>query len=166
MARLSLKGREFTFYFPSIEDKARWKSLAKPLTLNRWIFLMVEKALEGAPNLAVRSTSDDINAIRREVVILRQENTVLAARLDRSQRDLADLRSSKDSLPLEKSILDLIKLFVSGGTWTSSEILSAVKMTVENEALRAKAIGKSLELLEDSDLVEKTQTGWRLNKHD
>ncbi len=159
MARPSLKDREYTFYFPSDDDKARWKKLAYPLTLNRWIYLQVEKALESP----AASPRDDINALRKEVVDLRQENTVLAAKLDRSQQDLA--ASSRDSsLPLEQSILDLIKLFVSGGTWTPGQILSAVKMTVDNEALRAKAINKSLEMLEDSELVEKTQTGWKLHE--
>lgn len=158
MARPSLKDREYTFYFPSDDDKARWKKLAHPLTLNRWIYLQVERSLENAPS----PRDGDINALRKEVVELRQENTILAAKLDRSQQDLADLQS-RDSLPLERSILGLIKLFIRGGTWTPTEINKQFYTEFHNDINNAKAINKSLEMLEDSELVEKTQTGWRLH---
>jgi hypothetical protein len=157
MARPSLKSVEYSFYFPSPEDKARWKQLAHPLTLNRWIYLMVEKALENEP--APRDGGDSINILRKEVVELRQENTALAAKLERSQQDLA---SSRDSLPLEQSLLGLFKLFIRGGTWTPAEINKQFFTEFHNDINISKAVNKSLELLEDSELVEKTQTGWRL----
>ena len=56
----------------------------------------------------------------------------------------------------------MIKLLIRGGTWTPTEISKQFFTEFHDDINKAKAINKSLELLEDSELVEKTQTGWRL----
>jgi hypothetical protein len=113
--------RVFTFLFPTAEDKARWKKLAEPLTLNRWIFLQVERAIEDAP-VTTRTTTDDINALRKENLELRKENEAMAAKLDQSRaREVEDiLERSKGPMPMDKHVVDLLR---SGGYWSSTRLM-------------------------------------------
>ena len=185
--------RAFTFLFPTPADKARWKKLAEPLTLNRWIFLQVERALEDAP---VTTAIEDINALRKEVVDLRKENESMASRLDQIRaREVEDiLERSKAPMQMDKHVVDLLR---SGGYWTSTKLIKklaqeavqpdgmqAIRMdddTDSNNSITAdffsnklnenltlevdvKAVERTLDALEQIGLVKKSWQGWKWNK--
>jgi hypothetical protein len=159
MARPKDRDRQFTLYFRSAEEKKRLRKLAKPYTLTKWILLTIDQAVDAPPKPNV---SDDINALRAEVVNLRKENTLLATKLDRSNREIADLRTSRE--PMEAQMRDLIRLFANNtGVLEPSEILAAMVAETGSGtgAARIKSINKYLEQLEDSDLITKTQRGWK-----
>ncbi|MGD0951210.1 MAG: hypothetical protein ABR985_02260 [Methanotrichaceae archaeon] len=185
--------RVFTFLFPTAEDKARWKKLAEPLTLNRWIFLQVERAIEDAP-VTTRTTTDDINALRKENLELRKENEAMAAKLDQSRaREVEDiLERSKGPMPMDKHVVDLLR---SGGYWTSTKLIKKLAQEAAPEAMQAfrmddddasnsvvaadffsnfnenltlevdvKAVERTLDALEQIGLVKKSWQGWKWNK--
>jgi hypothetical protein len=185
--------RVFTFLFPTAEDKARWKKLAEPLTLNRWIFLQVERAIEDAP-VTTRTTTDDINALRKENLELRKENEAIAAKLDQSRaREVEDiLERSKGPMPMDKHVVDLLR---SGGYWTSTKLIKKLAQEAAPEAMQAfrmddddasnsvvaadffsnfnenltlevdlKAVERTLDALEQIGLVKKSWQGWKWNK--
>jgi hypothetical protein len=185
--------RVFTFLFPTAEDKARWKKLAEPLTLNRWIFLQVERAIEDAP-VTTRTTTDDINALRKENLELRKENEAMAAKLDQSRaREVEDiLERSKGPMPMDKHVVDLLR---SGGYWTSTKLIKKLAQEAAPEAMQAfrmddddasnsvvaadffsnfnenltlevdvKAVERTLDALEQIGLIKKSWQGWKWNK--
>ena len=185
--------RVFTFLFPTAEDKARWKKLAEPFTLNRWIFLQVERAIEDAP-VTTRTTTDDINALRKENLELRKENEAMAAKLDQSRaREVEDiLERSKGPMPMDKHVVDLLR---SGGYWTSTKLIKKLAQEAAPEAMQAfrmddddasnsvvaadffsnfnenltlevdlKAVERTLDALEQIGLVKKSWQGWKWNK--
>jgi 23S rRNA pseudoU1915 N3-methylase RlmH len=178
--------RQFTLYFRSVEDKKRWRELSKPYTLNKWILLTVEKALE-SPAPSRTKTTDDINALRKEVVDLRKENESLAARLDQIRaREVEDIleRSSNTPMRMDKHVVDLLR---SGGYWSSTRLIKKLAQEAappegmhafameennsitadffsninDNLTLDVKAVERTLDALEQIGLVKKTWQGWK-----
>lgn len=132
MARREVNDRQFSLYFPSVADKERWRKLAKPYTLNHWIMLMVEKAIEDKP---AESSSDEVNALRKRNLELEHENKILATKLKQSQ----EVKGIKGPLPLDKQVVDLLK---SGGYWPSTKIIKELKISAEDEGEMATADGE------------------------
>ncbi len=187
MARREVQDRQFTIYLDSHEDLERWKKLAKPYTLNRWIMLQVERGI-AAPKKT--KDTDEVNALRKRNLELESENEALTARLEKIQaKEVEDM--SKGPLPLDKSVVDLLK---SGGQWSSARIVKELvkrEMAVAegdedvnyykdegidegpalslepppfNHSERLKAIKKTLEELCNLGLVKQTWQGWAWNK--
>ena len=154
--------RRLTFYFPTTADKERWRKLAEPLPLSHWIWLKVEQSLEPTPTLS----GDDINALRKQVMDLRNENDLLKAKLKQTQTELDDHRSSAKVPMMDKGVVDLLR---SGGAWTSIQLIKMLeKGSLRNEKdnirLDVKAIDFTLDMLSNMELAEKTWTGWRWKK--
>jgi hypothetical protein len=170
MARREVQPRQFTIYFNSREDLERFKKIAEPYTLNHWIMLTIEKAVEKP----IRTkSSDEINALRKENHELRQENEVLTARLEKTKAKEVDalLEKAKGPMQLDKEVVDLLR---SGGVWSSTRIIKTVTELYlrldENKFKggisedRTRAIRRTLEELNNLDLVKKTWKGWAWNK--
>jgi len=170
MARREVQPRQFTIYFNSVEDLERFKKIAEPYTLNRWIMLTIEKAVEKP----IRTkSSDEINALRKENHELRQENEVLTARLEKTKAKEVDalLEKAKGPMQLDKEVVDLLR---TGGVWSSTRIMKTVtelylrldenkfKGGISEE--RTRAIKRTLEELYNLDLVKKTWKGWAWKK--
>lgn len=161
------RDRHHTIYLPTKEDLDRWRSLAEPLTLNRWIFLMVEKAIstDAADRPKARFSDDTVIALRNENFTLKKETESLWETIQYLQKKLEDLQGSP--LPLDKEVVDILRL---GGVWTSNNLndvlktkADASKQESENNALRAKAIRNTLDQLSDCGLVKKSWQGWKLD---
>ncbi|MGD0954954.1 MAG: hypothetical protein ABR985_21645 [Methanotrichaceae archaeon] len=134
MADLKFKHRQFTIYLPSAEDLDRWRKLAPPYALNRWVYLMVEKALEGEQQRQTRTTIDT-DALRKEVVDLRKENESLAAKLDHIRsKEVEDIleRSSNSPMQLDRHVVDLLR---SGGCWSSARLIKKLSQQPENNVV-------------------------------
>jgi hypothetical protein len=91
MARPELHGRQYTIYSATKEDLIKWKQLCPPLTLNAWILTAIDRfvdEIESNPVLhpSPRQGGADINALRREIVALKEENQRLTARLSEFER--------------------------------------------------------------------------------
>jgi len=125
MARPEVRDRQFTIYFESREDLERWRKLSKPLTLNHWIMLMVEKAIEDAPTRT--KSNDDINDLRKENLWLKKENKVMAAKLEQNRaREIEDLmEQAKGPMLLDKQVVDLLR---SGDHWSSTQIIKKLNI--------------------------------------
>lgn len=185
MARREVQDRQFSLYFPSVADKERWRKLAKPYTLNHWIILMVQKAIENKPT---ESSSDEVNALRKRNLELEQENKLLVRKLGQSRA--REVKGLKGPMPLDKQVVNLLK---SGGFWPSTKIIRELKITVDGEddglylesssihgqriepllkhsisevdsSERVRAVSNTLEQLSDLELVENTWQGWRWRK--
>jgi hypothetical protein len=191
MADPKFRDRQFTIYLPSAEDLDRWRALSKPYALNRWVYLMVEKALE-SPAPSRTKTTDDINALRKEVVDLRKKNESLAAKLDqRRAKEVEDIleRSSNAPMQMDKHVVDLLR---SGGYWSSTRLMTKLAQEAappegmhafrmdddpvvaadffsnnfnENLTLEVdvKAVERTLDALEQIGLVKKSWQGWKWN---
>ena len=171
--RPEFKGRQATIYLDTHADLVRWKKLAKPNTLNRWVIETVEAAIE-APR-PKSSNGEEINQLRKENLDLRQEVERLAARLREAEEVYEKTAHTIHSPQLDRNVVDLLR---SGGTWTSPKIteqlLTADKDTYKkffteshnelNKVDHAKSISRTLELLEQAGLVEQTERGWIWNK--
>jgi len=132
MADSKFKNRQFTIYLPSAEDLYRWRKLAPPYALNRWIYLQVEKALEGEQQRKQTRTTHDTDALRKEVAELRKENGALAAKLDHIRsKEVEDIleRSSNSPMQLDRHVVDLLR---SGGCWTSTKLIKKLSQQPEN----------------------------------
>jgi len=132
MADLKFKHRQFTIYLPSAEDLDRWRALSKPYALNRWVYLMVEKALECGEQQRQTRTTIDTDALRKEVAELRQKNSILAAKLDHIRsKEVEDIleRSSNSPMQLDKHVVDLLR---SGGCWSSARLIKKLSQQPEN----------------------------------
>jgi hypothetical protein len=185
MARREIRDRQYTIYFPSKDDLERWRKLSRPLTLNHWIMLMVEKSIEDEPTKT--KSSDDINALRKENLELKKENKVLEAKLEQNRvREVEGLlEQARGPMPLDRHVVDLLR---SGGCWPSARIIKELKITAEKEMATAdgedglylpsaftsaftsalirghgsepRAVNKTLEQLETLGLVKNTWKGW------
>jgi hypothetical protein len=139
--------RVFTFLFPSAEDKTRWKKLAEPLTLNRWIFLMVERALEIASTPPPDDHYDDfsITALLTEVRMLRHQKKDLEETIANAE----PIRQPPE--PLNKEVVSLLR---SGGSWTSTHIIK--ELGVDS----LSSINYTLEQLSELDLIKRDWRGF------
>jgi hypothetical protein len=123
MADPKFKDRQLTLYLPTKEDLDRWRSLSKPYTLNHWVYLQVEKALEGGEQQRRTRTTHDTDALRKEVAALRKENEALAAKLDHIRsKEVEDIleRSSNSPMQLDRHVVDVLR---SGGCWSSARLI-------------------------------------------
>jgi len=169
--RPEFKGRQATIYLDTHADLVRWKKLAKPNTLNRWVIETVEAAIE-APR-PKSSNGEEINQLRKENLDLRQEVERLAARL-REAEEVYE-KSTQIHPQLDKGVVDLLR---SGGTWTSPKI-NAQLLTADKDLYKkffteshaefskvdhAKAINRTLEQLELVGLIKQTAKGWTWSK--
>ena len=149
--------RAFTFLFPTAADKARWKKLAEPLTLNRWIFLQVERALEAAskPSLPYDNVGDlSITGLQTEVTMLRYQKKDLERTLANAEKQL--IHQQQPPEPLNKDVVSLLR---SGGPWTSTRIIK------ELGSDHAASINYTLEQLSELDLIKRDWRGFSwLNK--
>jgi hypothetical protein len=185
MARREVQPRQFTIYFNSREDLERYKKLAEPYTLNRWIMLTIEKAVE-KPIRTERS--DEINTLRKENHELKQENEALTARLEKTLAREVDaiIERAKGPMQLDKGVVDLLR---TGGVWSSARIIKEMAVAdgedgyrateIEenpvfylekelskpvNRSERVRGIKQTLEQLEALNLVKYTGQGWKWNK--
>ncbi|MGD0952828.1 MAG: hypothetical protein ABR985_10645 [Methanotrichaceae archaeon] len=163
-------GLQYTFYFPTTKDKARWKRLSKPYCLNQWIFMQVERAISGDVRDAVTTNAADVaDTINQQ---LRTQNELLTARLQQALSEVADLRKGSAPPTMDKDVVDILK---SGGVWTSQNLLKRLALsifTTNMENLRdnkppvdtpldIKRVEKTLETLQDLHLVENTWKGFK-----
>lgn len=192
MADPKFKDRQFTLYLPTKEDLDRWRDLSKPYTLNHWVYLQVEKALESEQQQRrTRTTTHDTDALRKEVVDLRKENEALAAKLDHIRsKEVEDIleRSSNAPMQLDKHVVDLLR---SGGCWSSARLMKKLSRQPENNMVvferkyidvdsitpeffsnikdnislevDVKSVERTLEALEQIGLVVKSWQGWKWN---
>jgi hypothetical protein len=157
-------GLQYTFYFPTTKDKARWKRLSRGYTLNKWIYMQVEKSLEKEAASTVAADNDDtINQLRKQ-------NELLTARLQQALSELADLH--KGSPPtMDKDVVDILK---SGGVWTSENLFKKLSLsrfadnvkkindgTMDNTPIDPKSIERTLDTLQDFNLVQNTWCGFK-----
>jgi hypothetical protein len=153
MADPRFRVRQHTLYLPTKEDLDRWKGLAhtRTLTLNQWIYEMVEKALDDTPKAP--TGGDDINALRKEVNILRAEVKLL----EKNQRKVAEARleeANQRDLPLDLNVVTLLR---RGGSWSAPNL--AKELAAKNRE-QAEAIYRTIEELESLELVKKDWRGW------
>ena len=156
-------GLQYTFYFPTTKDKARWKKLAKPYPMNQWIFNQVERAISG--ETSPKPTEDTTNTINQ----LRKQNELLTARLQQALSELSDLRKGSEPT-MDKNVVEVLK---SGGVWTSQNLLKKLALSTfinnvsndlnanANVPLDLKSIERTLDTLQDLNLVENTWLGFK-----
>jgi hypothetical protein len=161
MARPDVRGRQLTLYLESREDLKRWRKLAEPYPLSKWIRLTIEKAITEKP---IRTKdADEIDALKKRNLELEQENEVLTTRLEKTQAKQVEilLEKAKGPMQLDKEVVDLLR---TGGVWSSARImktLDVIKMVNKGEfPERTKSIKTTLEVLNNLNLVEYTGTGW------
>jgi hypothetical protein len=170
MIMANSSGLQYTFYFPTTKDKARWKRLSRGYTLNHWIYMQVERAISSD----VRDTTVTNSANQEDADIikhLRTQNELLTARLQQALSELETLRNGMQTT-FDTNVVDILK---SGGVWTSEKLLeklalSAFTANIENlienkppinTVLDTKPIEKTLETLQDFHLVENTWRGFK-----
>jgi hypothetical protein len=186
MARPDTRGRQLLLYFDTCEDLERWRKLAEPYPLAKWVRLTIEKAITEKP---IRTkSSDEIDALKKKNLELERENEALTARLEKTKARETEvlLEKAKGPMPLDKEVVALLK---TGGVWSSTRIIR--ELTAEKEMavaegedgyradeidegpafylmpfskpvlkLRVRGIKRTLEQLEALDLVKKTWQGW------
>jgi hypothetical protein len=159
VARPEVRDRQYTIYLPSKDDIARWRKLSKPLTLNRWIYEMVERSIENKPSK--NKDTEELNALRKENLGLKKDLEIAMAKLQQKEEREREyvLERSKGGMLLDKQIIDLLR---AGGSWTSQNIISRI-MTTGGIHLseRRKAVKRTLDELERTGLIELTSRGWK-----
>ena len=145
MAKRDVGGCQFTFYFPTIEDKNRWRKLAEPYTLNRWMYLTIEKAIDAS----TQPTTDPIydysySALHLEIMMLRDKIKML----EEKQAQHVEPTQPEN---LDKRVVDLLR---SGGSWPSTKIIK--KLGTD----RSASINNTLEQLAEIGLVRLDWRGW------
>jgi hypothetical protein len=167
MARAELKDRQFTIYAPSKDALKRWKQLCKPMTLNSWILELIERGIEEIESAQPKTRSiDEINTLRKDNLELRKE----VARL---QREVAAIPERSEEPSFDTGVVALLR---TGGIWSSTQIIKELNSSFRNEIdesinredmssftnkiLHAESINRTLEQLEELELVKNTVKGW------
>jgi hypothetical protein len=139
--------RAYTFLFPTASDKARWKKFAEPLCLNKWIFLMVERALETASTPPPDDNVGDfsITGLQTEVRMLRHQKKDLEETIANAEPN------PQPPEPLNKDVVSLLR---SGGSWTSTHIIK------ELGSDHLSSINYTLEQLLELELIKRDWRGF------
>jgi hypothetical protein len=150
--------RQHTLYLPQADDLKRWKKLSKPYTLNKWIYLMVERAIEAQkgekslPSGLNDEQRQEISSLENLIIHLQNENLALEAH-DRDKRHTYDsldapvvamLREHRDEYITEQRF--------------KKELCSNLRDADLID--RINHILYTLILLEDIGLVKKSARGW------
>lgn len=155
--------RQHTLYLPCADGLKRWKKLSKPYTLNKWIYLMVEAAIESKTD--VSHTSNDLAALRLEnsrlgndMLMLKQDNALLSARLKAKDTAFHDL---------DYEVVTLLK-YRGGEEYISPEKIRSSLPSINSQRVtkefiqdRLKSVDYTLAQLEAVGLIKKHWQGWR-----
>jgi hypothetical protein len=159
MPRRDYKNRQFMMYFPSQEDRERWRELAKKagLPFCQWIYEIVEAHL-----------SEEFNAPSGDADVLR-ENRQLRRELEKSEARIRELETAIFKLrnaffaaePRGHGSFDphLLKILKTGRTWRNREILAELGVN-QGDADSIEIVARQLQLLQDLELVRETPRGW------
>ena len=180
MARASMQEKQITIYLPTKQDVERWHGLSKERgsTLSRWIFEMVELALEDEParkktrniplpispavafavameeERARTNSLNDLNQLRKENAELRREVDQMKKLNSRFRlQNFIENNSLLDKIkPLEEKIKVVLQ---KGGTW------SGKKITKEFAGEDPRMLNRVLQNLVDEGLIEELERGFR-----
>jgi hypothetical protein len=173
-----MQEKQVTIYLPTKVDVERWQGLSKAQgsTLSRWIFEMVELALEKptrntqritgfstSPSPLIQSAAMDLVRATNldELNSLRRENSEL--RRDLEQMTKLNARFRLQNFIESESLLDKIKPIEEevkaglrkGGTW------SYKRLTEEFAEIDPRMLNRILQNLVDQKLVEELERGFR-----
>jgi hypothetical protein len=115
MARADFRGRQISVYARSPDDVPRWKQLAKPMTLNKWILEAIESQIREIGGSPKARSAPDKDTLRRENLELKEENQRLTARISELEKIL---KIPKITPQLDRRVVELLK---TGSILTSSE---------------------------------------------
>ena len=154
MADPTYRERQLMVYLPSREVLDRWKALAAPASLSRWVYLQVEKSIE--PTLPAPTTDpDDINTLIKENTLLRTELALLEQQLSKYAQAELDRANQEPDIPVNLNVVSLLR---SGGKWSAPNLAKELKIKNRQEA---ESIVTTLEQLEKMEIVKKDHGGWK-----
>ena len=136
MARPELNGRQYTIYAATKADLIKWKQLCSPMTLNAWILTAIDRFVEELESNPVlhpprRKGGADINALRREIVALKEENQRLTTQLsDFEKRKPLSSPNPKLTEFLKKG--EILKSAGSVNYWTIVDNISGKETFVDH----------------------------------
>ena len=181
-----MQEKQVTIYLPTKVDVERWQGLSKAQgsTLSRWIFEMVELALE-KENKPTRSTTqrsaevskipfsspvamaamdlvrtnnlDELNSLRRENSELRRDLDQMTKLNSRFRlQNFLESESLLDKIkPQEEEVKAVLK---KGGTW------SGEKLAKEFAEIDPRILNRILQNLVDEGVVEELERGFKWKK--
>lgn len=153
------RDRQHSLYLPSAKDLERWRKLSQPYTLNRWVYLMVERAIEAQkseksmPSELTDAQRQEILSLEEKVLLLQNENRALEAHV----RDKRHLYDSLDA-PVVAMLSEHRDEYI-----TEQRIKRELCANLRDADLleRINHILYTLVLLEDVGLVKKSTRGWK-----
>ncbi len=156
-------------YLPSMQQKDRWKVLAKQqgTSVSKFVIEHVENSLQQA-DPAYKSRGDlwnEVAVLREQLDKALQTNRVLEIAIERLEAEARRYRAQpflKDSFTgirqYQKELIAVLR--TAHRPVESTELLSRLGIALtEHEAVQA--ISKQLEYLEDYGLVQSSPKGWK-----
>ena len=156
-------------YLPSMQQKDRWKTLAKQqgTSVSKFVIEHVENSLQQA-DPAYKSRGDlwnEVSELREQLDKALQTNRVLEIAIERLEAEVRRYRAQPfldDSFTgirrYQKELIEVLR--TARRPVESTELLSRLGIELtEHEAVQA--ISKQLEYLEDYGLVQSSPKGWK-----
>jgi predicted HTH transcriptional regulator len=152
MARAAIKDRQITIYVPKLSDVTRWHELSKAagISISRWVFEMVELALEERPP-KTPSDSEEITRLRKQV--LEQEREI--EQLNKFHASSQLLQSASEYLSQVKPMEEKVRAILQkGGIHSGERLMNELSIDFIDGHVDRKTVYKILQQLIDDGLVK------------
>jgi hypothetical protein len=166
MVRKSLEDRYTDVYYPSADDKKRWKQMAKErgYTLSKFLYEMAERSLEAEEKAPRTDMIKELSESKDRIRKLENELRLKALLIEKLETDLYKLRydefndlEREGSRHLDKELINIMK---KGRTLPGFEILRELNID-PRDSEAARLVSNQLESLRRFGLINETPNGWR-----